>query len=627
MAYPSVLSRFNAQSTANTTSPSFTFPTVDAGDRVVLCVGKDDAVAITAFGSLAWNVIAAHPMRDAGDNDQNHIYVLWRDCDGSEDGTTITLTGDSENYAFRGWVLDAGTFNPDIPPVCRTSRGTSGAADPPALAPRFGTVDTLWLTWVLVDGNSTVTGFPSGYGNTGSATSTSGTTGDRVTHGWSEKTANASSDDPGAFTNTNTHWTAVTIAIAPVDAASTAPQLLGLQTFNSTTQSPSLSCVVPTGTELAVANFIGFSGGTLSMSTITLNSVTRDSIYQVAGAGARYACGRAVWANPTAGSRTLAPSWSAAPSTLGGAIYTVSYWANVDTASPIRDDENYQAEGSGTSGTATVDSTTSDAVIGYCASYIPNGHNTALDSSAQQLLSEFDNETCGVLVRELAPGASSTTMEGAGAYTALVVTAIKFAAAAATLSAALSTTATVTGGVTGGTGLGSAPSTTASLAGALGHTLDAAPSTTATVAGALTGETELEASASTTASVTGALDGETDLGADPSTTATVGGTLDAKGDLESALSTTATIAGTFDETQDNLEADLSTTATVSAAPGAIVSISAALSTTAGLTVNTGNDDDYYPSPDVDEAVKSPYPPDYIPDPDEPEYVNDPPDGR
>jgi len=194
-------------------------------------------------------------------------------------------------------------------------------------------------------------------------------------------------------------------------------------------------------------------------------------------------------------------------------------------------------------------------------------------------------------------------------------------------AAALTTTATVTGTVGGGTALAATPSTTATLAGALGHTLGAAPSTTATVSATVSGNTALEADASTTASVSGALDGRTALEAGLDTTATVEGELDATGALESELATTATITGAFDEAQDNLDAALSTTASISATAGAIVSISASLSTTAGLTLNNGNDDDYYPSPDVDEAVKSPYPPNYIPDPDEPEYINDPPDGR
>ncbi len=202
---------------------------------------------------------------------------------------------------------------------------------------------------------------------------------------------------------------------------------------------------------------------------------------------------------------------------------------------------------------------------------------------------------------------------------------VRASGASGAIAATVSTTATITGTAGGGTSLAATPSTTATVAGALGHTPNAALSTTASVAGTLGGNTALAATPSTTASVAGTVTGRTALAATPSTSASVAGALGGITALAASPGTTATISGTFD-TPDNLAAAISTTATVTATTGAIVNISAALSTTAGLVVNTGNEDDYYPSPDVDEAVKSPYPPNYIPDPDEPEYINDPPDG-
>ena len=202
---------------------------------------------------------------------------------------------------------------------------------------------------------------------------------------------------------------------------------------------------------------------------------------------------------------------------------------------------------------------------------------------------------------------------------------VRAGGASGAIAATISTTATVSGTATGGSSLAATPSTTATVAGALGHTPSAAASTTATVTSTVTGQTALAATPSTTATVSGAIGGNTALAATPSTTATAAGTLGATGTLAASLSTTATLSGTMDA-PDNLAASLSTTTSLTATPGAIVSISAALSTSASLSANNGNDDDYYPSPDVDEAVKSPFPPNYVPDPDEPEYVNDPPDG-
>lgn len=218
-----------------------------------------------------------------------------------------------------------------------------------------------------------------------------------------------------------------------------------------------------------------------------------------------------------------------------------------------------------------------------------------------------------------ATGTRSNSLSGAAFWLTMPV------ALRSTETAAISTTATASGTATGGSSLASTPSTTATVSGALGHTLDATVSTTATVTSTVSGQTALAATTSTTASVAGAVSGVTALEAAPSTTASITGALDAPGDMEADLSTTATLSGAMDA-PDNLAATLSTTASLAATPGAIVSISAALATSASLSANNGNEDDYYPSPDVDEAVKSPYPPNYVPDPDEPEYVNDPPDG-
>jgi hypothetical protein len=205
--FPVVEASNNNASTANQTNFTASLPTgISAGDLLVVCVFKDDDDPITSYPT-GWNLLAA-PVQGTA----NRASVLFRWADGNE-GASISLPGDSENYAAKSWRI-SGASSTVAPEIVITTAAT-GNNDPGALTPSWGSADTLWLVYLGVDGDSSITGFPTNYTGTGSQTSTSSTTTDRVCDGWAEYANAASSEDPGTFTNTSASNISFLIAVPP----------------------------------------------------------------------------------------------------------------------------------------------------------------------------------------------------------------------------------------------------------------------------------------------------------------------------------------------------------------------------------------------------------------------------
>ena len=107
------------------------------------------------------------------------------------------------------------------------SSGTSATADPPSLTPFGGTQDYLWFALASVNGNTSISAGPSGYSN---FTASSTTTNVTLATAWKQATA-ATTENPGAFTNSNANWVANTFAVwdsAPVITRVPTNMLLGV---------------------------------------------------------------------------------------------------------------------------------------------------------------------------------------------------------------------------------------------------------------------------------------------------------------------------------------------------------------------------------------------------------------
>lgn len=219
MAFPSIRSSaFTADTSAEDAHPVDLPASVQAGDLLIVFSfsGHQDVWTWdnTTAGSwtMLWHVDGWNG--DAGGGIQFFAHYKW--ADGTEGGKTLTLGGlSSRVYAHRAFAIQ-GTHATSPPEYALTIHGSVNSGSPPALNPTGWDVeDTLWIAVAGVD-VTTITGFPSGYSDTGQ-TSSSGSS--RLgTVGTAFLESAAASQDPGTFSfgATQTAVT-VTVAIRPAD--------------------------------------------------------------------------------------------------------------------------------------------------------------------------------------------------------------------------------------------------------------------------------------------------------------------------------------------------------------------------------------------------------------------------
>ena len=201
----------NASGTANVTTFDASIGSPTAGERVILAIVKDGNASFTVEPS-GWVKLDAHAV-------STNIYVglYYRDCDGTEGATVNFQCAAGEAFAAKSWRIQAGTFDTEKAPEFSLNDVTTATAnnDPAAVTPTWGSQPDLFLCWVGVDANSTITGSPTNYSTIASVRSTNTTTGDRVACGYCSRSATTASEDPSAFTNSAQRSCAYVIAIAP----------------------------------------------------------------------------------------------------------------------------------------------------------------------------------------------------------------------------------------------------------------------------------------------------------------------------------------------------------------------------------------------------------------------------
>jgi hypothetical protein len=207
----------NATATAgNTTTHNCNLPSgIAAGHRVIACVTQDGGTNPMTWPS-GWTQINA----GVGPGTAVRVEARYRECDGTE-GATITITGDSESWCSRTWRI---TGHSAAAPEAAAATGTSGTADPPNLAPSWGSKETLWIVYFGIDNISTapVTTFPTDF-NDNQHEATSGGSGGWCAHGSATRVFTAASLNPDAFANDSEDWRALTIAVEPAAAGAGVP--------------------------------------------------------------------------------------------------------------------------------------------------------------------------------------------------------------------------------------------------------------------------------------------------------------------------------------------------------------------------------------------------------------------
>jgi hypothetical protein len=177
------------------------------GDIVFIAISKDDDDPFTSFPPTDWNEAFNQATSTTA-----RVGGIWRRFAAGASTASVNVTGDSESYAGRIWVIRGADTQTN--PFCPTpATGTSTGANPPTATFPWGTEPTLVLAIAGGDGNGSASAYPSGYSNTGTHNSGHTTTGSRSWLAYAELASDTSgSEDPSAFTNTSEEWVAATVA-------------------------------------------------------------------------------------------------------------------------------------------------------------------------------------------------------------------------------------------------------------------------------------------------------------------------------------------------------------------------------------------------------------------------------
>lgn len=220
MASPTVNSVKGANQTAgsaNSLTCDYPASGIASGDTLIALGSADgnpsDLIWLTSDG---WTNLAI----SGGVTAQGRI--AYKKADGTEDGTTTTLTtDDAEQKCGRIWAISGASD----PTVTAPEQGTwvdgSSNIDPPSLTPSGGSDDYLFIAFYAHNDTNLATGYPTNYDDNQATQATS--SGGGSADGVATRALTASSDDPGAFTNSTNAAKGQTIAIYPVAAGGATP--------------------------------------------------------------------------------------------------------------------------------------------------------------------------------------------------------------------------------------------------------------------------------------------------------------------------------------------------------------------------------------------------------------------
>jgi hypothetical protein len=186
---------------------------IAAGDLIVVVIGGGSTGnSYTWPGSWVEN---ADFEITTGETQGMTSAYLW--ASGGE--TSVTVTSAAGTRTTHCAVRISGAENPStqVPNIAEVSGGGSPECDPPNLTPTGGAKDYLYIASAGSANGGSFTAAPTDYSNLQTVNS-GGTTSSHTATGMAERSLNAASDNPGAFTHDDAStrdWCAVTIAVHP----------------------------------------------------------------------------------------------------------------------------------------------------------------------------------------------------------------------------------------------------------------------------------------------------------------------------------------------------------------------------------------------------------------------------
>jgi len=349
--------------------------TVAAGDLLICLFAYNNGNPFTSAVSTpsGWTSLE-HTTMGTG---QSRFALFAKVAAGTEGGTTVGFTtNNAEQAAVQVYRIPAASWEGTLAGGI-DSAATSGTANPPSLAPGWGTEDILWIAAVSGDNaaSNPVSGYPSNYGSGEDETTAGGTIGGWV--GSARRELSAGSEDPGTFTVATGGQTlhSITIAVRPAAVQPTATAAVALPSATSaSTATHTLTATgaasLPSPTASGSASHTISATGAASLPSLTGSaSATHTSLPEADAAvtlPSLTAAGTATHSQSATAAVTL-PSLTGAATALAGTPITVTIEAN---------DDAYQVS----DGTVTLDDFTAlvDAVdewhgFRFTGIAIPNG--------------------------------------------------------------------------------------------------------------------------------------------------------------------------------------------------------------------------------------------------------------
>ncbi len=194
---------------ARATSHNISWPSGISSGELIVCLLATEVASETVTWPAGWTVFKT----DSTNNPR--VELAWYEADGTESGTfTVTTATDSKKVAANTYRI-SGAADPDTtPPECSSgATATSVNANPDSLTPAGGSKPYMWLALAAWWSSVTVTEEPSGYLNHLISHNTGGFGDTMMTS--AQQGIEASSEDPGTFTNLSAQWKAFTVAIYP----------------------------------------------------------------------------------------------------------------------------------------------------------------------------------------------------------------------------------------------------------------------------------------------------------------------------------------------------------------------------------------------------------------------------
>jgi hypothetical protein len=263
MTFPTINARTSSESASNTGTHSVSLGSPSAGELIVVISSFDDTPDFIfpdpAVSGTKWH--SSGIVYEPGGFSLASI-VHWKVAEGSD---VLTLLSESLEQCSHFAIRISGHASAV---AFASAGGNSTNADPPNVAITGAAQDVLFIAASCQDAQVVASAAPAGYSNLNTKTATN-LAGASISI--ADKTANASSDNPGAFTSTTEQWVAWSLAIPSV-AITTRTRPTQLAVEASSTTDPAMRA-----TSLAV-EALSANNLTMLVSQLCVEALSRNDL-------------------------------------------------------------------------------------------------------------------------------------------------------------------------------------------------------------------------------------------------------------------------------------------------------------------------------------------------------------